>query len=103
MKALKGSRKQIKWAEDIRKQYIHFVEEFGGEMVDCEDAKFWIEYAQVSALNYEKVPTRLEAYEFLKRTGLRPKDFSDNCVWERVDAGELSEEAGSMIYQGEVR
>ena len=98
MKTLLGSEKQVKWAESLRAEYLRLVKKFGGVEIDCEDAKFWIEHAQVNNITYKNVPAKLEAYEFLKSIGEKRIDATDMRAWDAYDNGLLSEEAINIIY-----
>ena len=71
-----GSEKQIKWAESIRAEYYRLVEMFGGEKIDCEDAKFWIEHGRVSNISMKSLPDFLIAYSWVKE-GLSEDDMYD--------------------------
>ena len=101
MKTLIGSEKQIKWAEDIRKEYNHYIDTFGGEKVDCEDAKFWIEYGRVTNITYKEVSTRLEAYNFIRSNNFI--DRTQTTLRQQSKDGLISRDAAMLIIEGYVK
>ena len=66
MKDLIGTEKQVKWATDIRNQYLKLCESYNISPVDCEDSKFWIEYGQVTNITVSNLKNYLIAYTWLK-------------------------------------
>lgn len=97
---MKGSEKQINWALEIEAKYNHFVDTFhGGVKIECDDAKFWIENAQVSNITFNRVPFKFEAYTFL-----RSDLYVDNKILrQQCKDGLISMDAYNMILTGEVK
>jgi hypothetical protein len=96
---MRGSDKQIKWATEIQAKYNHMVETFGGEKIECDDAKFWIEYGQVTNISYGNLPVIFEAYSFLKGENFIDK----NSLRAQSSAGLISRDAAQIILRGEVK
>jgi len=95
-----GTEKQIAWAKDIEAKYNHFVDTFGGEKIKCNDAKFWIDHvAQVNNVTFGVVPTRFEAYSFI-RSG---KYIDDRVLRQQSMDGLISRDAAILIMQGEIK
>lgn len=68
MKELKGTEKQIKWAEDLREQLkssMEVVEDMAILMQDCKNEKMNKTYAVIKA-EYDEVMNRIENEEMAK-------------------------------------
>ena len=100
---MKGSKKQIAWAKEIEAKYNHLVDTFGGQKIECDDASFWIEHGQVTNIGFEKLPVKLEAWNFLRTNGLTNVKVTDMVAWDAVDNGILSELAANEIYTYRVK
>lgn len=101
MKTLIGTEKQIKWAEELRNEYLRLVGKFGGEDIDSEDSKFWIENAQVTNITYKSIPIKLEAYNFLRSE--KYVDKTQKTLKSQSEKGLITKAAAMMIIQGEVK
>ena len=95
MKELTGSPKQVKWAEEIREEYIKNCKYLGEEPVDTESAKFWIEHGRVSNIRLKDVPIALEAWNYLNKNGIPTR--------QDVKKGEITNEAYNLIAHKRIK
>lgn len=94
MKALIGTDKQVKWAEDIRTEYIKSQAFLNRETIDSEDSSFWIEFRNIATSNLRALELGfyLEAVSFIKAG----KNLDDV-----VDFTEISECAYEVLCKNE--
>ena len=95
MKELTGSPKQVKWAEEIREEYIKNCKYLDEEPVDTEYAKFWIEHGRVSNIRLKDVSIALEAWNYLSINGIPAE--------QDVKKGAITKEAYSLIANKRIK
>ena len=94
MKTLIGTEKQVKWAEDIRAEYIKSQKFLNREIIDSEDSSFWIEFRNIANSNIRALELGfyLEAINFIK---------SGKNLDDVVDFSEISENAYDVLCKNE--
>ena len=94
MTTLTGTEKQVKWAEDIRAEYVKSQTFLNREVIDTEDSSFWIEFRDVANSNAKalKLGFYLEAVNFIK---------SGKNLDDVVDFSEITEDAYEVLCKNE--